>query len=707
MSRLTDLIAQAKANDPTLGADLEAEIRVLQERRPFGLNFERHQPEAVELPGRPVRKGDKVRVLPPRGETCRGDQRLWRVARIEAVDGERVARLELAAADAGETATALVDDLVVVAEFRDPIYPGLRSTGRVERGGDKPFHTVINAENYHALQTLLYTHRGKVDCIYIDPPYNTGAKDWKYNNDYVDGEDLYRHSKWLAFMERRLQLAKDLLNPEDSVLIVTIDEKEVHRLGLLLQQTFPDARVQMISSVINPSGAQRRNMFWRTDEYVYFVMIGSASPGRWITDMTRSADAPVKRRAIWNSLRRRGVGNSRSDRPGCFYPVYVNSDGAIVHIGDALSSDENPGDEPAITGAQPTYPIRQDGSQGRYECNPERSRELLRLGYLRYAEHRGTGTVQYLRESEIRKIDEGAIVSRGSTTAGYADLVWSDDIRAAVNAKTHWSMPSHDADQSGSRINRLLIRGRSFTLPKCLYAIEDALRFFVQDKPRAVIADFFAGSGTTAHAVMRLNRQDGGTRRSVSVTNNEVDAEQQVDLRRERLRPGDGEWESQGICDFITKPRIRAAVTGVTPDGDAVKGDYKFTDEFPMSEGFEENVEFFTLTYETPWRVARNRDFAAVAPLLWMRAGSQGRRIDVLPEAGWDVADTYGVLANLDRAKGFLAAVTHSESVWTVFVVTDDDRRFQMVCAGLPERVEPVRLYESYLRNFEINTGRE
>jgi len=171
VSRLTDLIAQAKANDPTLGADLEAEIRVLQERRPFGLNFERHQPEAVELPGRPVRKGDKVRVLPPRGETCRGDQRLWRVARIEAVDGERVARLELAAADAGETATALVDDLVVVAEFRDPIYPGLRSTGRVERGGDKPFHTVINAENYHALQTLLYTHRGKVDCIYIDPPF--------------------------------------------------------------------------------------------------------------------------------------------------------------------------------------------------------------------------------------------------------------------------------------------------------------------------------------------------------------------------------------------------------------------------------------------------------------------------------------------------------------------------------------------------------
>ncbi len=92
-----------------------------------------------------------------------------------------------------------------------------------------------------------FTHAGKVDCIYIDPPYNSGARDWKYNNDYVDDTDAYRHSKWLAFMERRLKLAKELLNPDDSVLIVTIDEKEYLRLGLLLEQTFPAARIQMVT----------------------------------------------------------------------------------------------------------------------------------------------------------------------------------------------------------------------------------------------------------------------------------------------------------------------------------------------------------------------------------------------------------------------------------------------------------------------------
>ena len=110
---------------------------------------------------------------------------------------------------------------------------------------------MINAENFHALQVLLYTHEGKVDAIYINPPYNTGARDWRYNNDYVDGDDAYRHSKWLAMMDRRLKLAKRLLNPESSVLIVAIDEREVHRLALLFEQTFQGADVQMVTSVIS------------------------------------------------------------------------------------------------------------------------------------------------------------------------------------------------------------------------------------------------------------------------------------------------------------------------------------------------------------------------------------------------------------------------------------------------------------------------
>ncbi len=302
MSRLTELIASAKAKDPQLGADLEREYRTLASRQAFGLNFERHRPEAVELPQRPVRRGDKVRVLPPRGSTKKGDPQLWQVTKIIKSGKKKKAELQ-SLATAEEQTTSLLDDLVVVAEFRDTIYPGLASTGRVSRGGNKPCHTVINGENYHVLKALTWTHRGRVDAIYIDPPYNTGAKDWKYNNDYVEGDDLYRHSKWLAMMERRLLVAKELLNPADSVLIVTIDEKEYLRLGLLLGQVFPEARIQMISSVISPKGSARRGYFSRADEYVYFLFFGDAYVSSSSSDMLRdsaSKNKPVR----WKSLLR-------------------------------------------------------------------------------------------------------------------------------------------------------------------------------------------------------------------------------------------------------------------------------------------------------------------------------------------------------------------------------------------------------------------
>jgi adenine-specific DNA-methyltransferase len=209
-----------RAREPALARDLEREVSALADRRAFGLNFERHLPEVVELPGRKVRKGDKVRVLPPRGKaTKKPDERLWRVIGMDR--SARAAKLELldpSASSEGaarEQRTAPLDDLVVVAQSRDPIYPGLVSTGKVERGDDKPFHTVINAENLHTLETLQFTHRGKVDCIYIDPPYNTGAKDWKYNNDYVEDRRPVPPlaSGWRSW-SAACCFAKELLNPE-------------------------------------------------------------------------------------------------------------------------------------------------------------------------------------------------------------------------------------------------------------------------------------------------------------------------------------------------------------------------------------------------------------------------------------------------------------------------------------------------------------
>lgn len=710
MSRLTTLIAQARAKDPDLAAALESEFRALSSRRQFGLNFERHQPEAVEIPDRPIRKGDKVRVLPPRGSTEKGDQRLWRVTKLANVEGGRVAHLVLHDVDEPETQVVTVEDLVVVAEFRDPIYPGLRSTGRVERGGDKPFHTVINAENFHALQTLTYTHRGKVDAIYIDPPYNTGARDWKYNNNYVDADDAYRHSKWLAFMERRLKLAKQLLNPRDSVLIVTIDEKEYLRLGLLLEQIFPEAKMQMISSVINPRGIVRDNEFSRSNEFIFFLWFGSARIAP--EGIEESQGAPV----AWETMRRRSKAGARGRKgpgacgPNQFYAIHVDEEsGHIVGRGEALPLDFEISDYKAPPGCVAVFPCRDDGTEMNWSLKDTAFDERWSKGYVRA----GKATpdkpqkyiIQYILGGVIDDIEAGRarIVAREDSGAVVAEYVEEK----ARMPHTQWDKPSHNAQQNGTGLLSQLLPDRGFPYAKSLYAVEDSLNYFVKSKPNALVLDFFAGSGTTAHATMRLNRTDGGRRQCISITNNEVGASEADRLRADGSRPGDIEWEALGICDFITRPRITAAVTGISSTGGPAEGNYKYNDVFPVAEGLCENVEFFTLTYETPWRVARNRDFTKIAPLLWLRAGSEGRRIDTLPAEGWAVADTYCVIADLDRDKEFQAAVAAADSVKVAYIVTDDDRRFQMVAGGLPDRVEPVRLYESYLNNFEINTGRE
>ena len=707
MSRLIDLITSAKAKDAQLGADLELEFKALSGRLSFGLNFERHRPEAVELPQRPVRRGDKVRVLPPRGSTAKGDQRLWLVNAIH--KAKKKADLSLLDTDKPEAQTVALGDLVVIAEFRDIIYPGLVPTGRVERGGDKPWQTVINGENYHVLKALTWTHRGKVDAIYIDPPYNTGAKDWKYNNDYVAEDDLYRHSKWLAFMERRLKLAKVLLNPADSVLIVTIDEKEYLRLGLLLEQIFPESNVTMISSIINPAGAGREAVFSRTDEYLFFVQLGAsrvAPESRMIgeTDVT------------WDTLRRSSLAGARGNKgkgacgPNQFFPIYVHSKtGKISKIGEPLPENVALKKAPIKPGYITVLPIRPDGTEMNWGITPGVAKRLLMNGYLRAGKAKLNEpqkyVISYLTEGIVADIETGVAIVRGKNADGTVDAYYPAGRDKMPT--TNWNRPSHDAQQYGTKVLNALLGNRPFPYPKSLYAIEDALRFFIGGKENAIIVDFFAGSGTSAHAVMRLNKQDNGKRQCISVTNNEVAAKEQEALSKKKLRPGDDKWEKWGICDYITKARVKAAIIGKTPGGNPIHGDYKFTDEFPMANGFAENAEFFTLTYETPVAVSYQTAFSRIAPLLWLRAGSVGRRIEKVPTVGWEVANSYALLVDLDKAVDFLKAVHKAKRLRTAYIVTDDERRFQALARSLPEGVEAIRLYESYLTNFAFADGEE
>ena len=268
MANIHEIISEVEKFDSELANQLRKFVR----DHTYGLVFEENLPDAIRLYTKRPSEDDIVNIRPERGKGETKENAVSWVVRT--VSGDR-AVIE----HAGEKREIPVADLVTLVNYRDVIYPGLREIDRIERGeATDPYHVVINAENYHALEALLYCYPGKVDCIYIDPPYNSGAKDWKYNNNYVDSSDQYRHSKWLKFMRRRLELAKMLLNPQEGVLIVTIDEKEYLRLGLLLEEIYSDARIQMISNVINPAGVARQGEFARTDEYLFIVFLGTASP---------------------------------------------------------------------------------------------------------------------------------------------------------------------------------------------------------------------------------------------------------------------------------------------------------------------------------------------------------------------------------------------------------------------------------------------
>jgi adenine-specific DNA-methyltransferase len=273
---------------------------------------------------------------------------------------------------------------------------------------------------------------------------------------------------------------------------------------------------------------------------------------------------------------------------------------------------------------------------------------------------------------------------------------------------TQWDFPSHDAQRYGTALLQSLVPERRFPFPKSLYAVEDAIRIAVGEYPNAVVLDFFTGSATTAHAVMRLNRQDGGRRQSIMVTNNEVSADEAKDLRASSLRPGDPEWEALGIFEHVTRPRVTAAITGRTPDGEPIKGDYKYTDDFPMADGFDENAAFLELLYLDADDVDLGLAYDDIAPLLWLRAGAHGPIAPRFDDAGnplkYAWTERYGVLFDEDGWRAFVSSCP--DTVIAAFIVTNSPTTFAGIAAELPLNIDTVRLYDTYLSMFLPERGR-
>lgn len=712
MARLEDLVAEIA--NPRLRSEIAAEVGLLKARKRFGLVFEAHIPETATLFGLPVRVGATVQR--------RDNAGAGGLYRVTSVNGRGHAKVEPINGK-GEPADVRLHDLLVVKQLGEPLYAAITSLGTIRRAApQKPYHAVINGENFHALQLFLYLYEGQVDCIYLDPPYNTGARDWKYNNRYVDGADAWRHSKWLSMMEKRLRLARRLLK-HDGVLIVTIDEHEVHHLGMLLEQLFPDYLRHMVSVVVNPKGTGKLN-FSRVDEYAIFCVpnlgrsvITGTPLGRAFSDQQpplplgdeEDADAaeddddelqelegeesvepapqlpfPAEELERWelrHARRRGGESSYRHQRPNQFYPIYVDPQGPrVVRAGPSLPLEKEP-DFSTAEGLRPIWPIDREGHQRCWRFVPERMQAL---------------------------IEEGRVVT-GRFNA--EQNVWTINVwyprAAAKKLKTVWWDTAHDAGTHGTTLLHKLLGVRdAFPFPKSVYAVRDALAAVVRDRPNALILDFFAGSGTTLHATCLLNAADGGHRRSILVTNNEVGEKTAKRLNRQGLFTGDRQFEQHGIFERATRPRCEAVLTGKRPDGRRVEG--KDIDGRAHSEGFAENVEFFRLDYLDPEAVDLGQQFDAVLPALWLAAGGVGEREEGASTKHFSmpVGSTYAVLFRTSRFRAFQDALLRRPEVSRVYLVTDSEEAYAEMRSELPSRITTSMLYRDYLRNFRINWAR-
>lgn len=378
--------------------------------------------------------------------------------------------------------------------------------------GDVPYNNlIIEGDNYDALRYLRMTHAGQVKCIYIDPPYNTGNRDFIYNDRFVDKEDAYRHSKWLEFMYRRLVLAKDLLT-QDGVIFVSIDDNEGFHLGMLLEQIFGKQNFVGCFVWRKVDSPNNNNVAIAPDhEFVlcYALNKGSISLGSMHAPSIVNAYGQTNelgQRYRDRLLKKNGSNSLRRNRPTMFFPV-VAPDGSQV------------------------FPIHETGEEACWSMGTEG-----------VARHISAGTLVWKRRVKL-----GQEVWEPYTREYAPD----DPVRPYP---TIWNdLPT--MRQAKAMLKDIFGTADLFSTPKPIELIERMLRMVI-DK-NAIVLDFFAGSGTTAHAVMKLNAEDGGNRRFILASSTEATNEE----------------PTKNLCRDVCAERVRRVAQGYkNNNGEAVEG---------------------------------------------------------------------------------------------------------------------------------------
>jgi len=381
---------------------------------------------------------------------------------------------------------------------------------------DKSTNLLIEGDNYHVLSVMQYTHKNSIDVIYIDPPYNTGNKDFVYNDRFVDKEDGWRHSKWLSFMNKRLRLARELLK-EDGVIFISIDDNELAQLKLLCDETFSEQNyISTLSIVNNLKGRSDDNFFATASEFLLVYaknktkckLFGLPLDDNYINEFNKKDNKGRYKEIL---LRKTGKNSKRNDRPNMFYPIYYNE---TSHKVDIIRNSVNDIE---------ILPLDSNNNEGRW-----------RWGIDTFVEKKDTEIV-------IRKNNK-------NVWCVYTKMrLETENGLRTLKPKTIWLDPKYDTSK-GTLLIKEMFGENIFTNPKPIEFIKDILK--ISSDKESVILDFFAGSGTTGHAVLELNQEDGGNRQFILVTNNE-----------------------NNICTDVTYPRIQKVIEGyTTPKGKEVEG---------------------------------------------------------------------------------------------------------------------------------------
>lgn len=694
MAAINDLLHQIP--DASLRNRLEQEFGRLSKNKKFGLVFEEHIPECTPLYDTSIKRGSNV---------ARKSGHINDVYSVLKLDGDTALCRNKAT---GEIQNFLLAELVSIAQFGEAIFPTLQPISAVENSpNSKLWHTLIEADNYHALQLLEYLYPKQVDCIYIDPPYNTGARDWKYNNDYVDSKDNWRHSKWLSMMQKRLKIAKRILNPDTGVLIVTIDEHEVHHLRTLLEDLFPEAYIQMVTIVINPKGVAS-GKFARVEEYAFFCFMPQSKLSKLEDSMLGEKIATKKVR--WSVLLRSGTDAQREDSKNQFYPILVDPERhCVVKALDSLPLPEHPDLDATIDGYEVAWPIRTDNSEGRWMVSSSTLNELIKKGFVAlggYDKKRKTWAVRYLSEKTRNQIENGKISILGyDKTKNIVEVEYVSDRTQEV--RTVWNRALHNAGTYGSEaLSKLLGYTNSFSFPKSLYAVRDTLSTIVKDNPNALIVDFFAGSGTTMHAVNLLNAEDNGNRRCILVTNNEVSESESKELKKNNYQPGDIEWENRGICRSVTWPRIKYSILGKRDDDSILNGDYYMN----QNETKEVDRSFYQLSFIDNGADLSSSAKKQIISLLRDKNGkSQLPQSLVKASTKYIVSDKHSasILFDVNAVDEWIDSLQDQDHITDFYIIVKETSTFNKIKTHIVELLGPIKEVSQVKRamkeGFEAN----